>query len=406
MDVVHVVTPNEVYVRFTRNKEIYQKIKKRLRFYDGDQDISLQYALPQELALPGYVCAVRNPLDWDNWHRAIIISTTTEFVTLYAIDFGNIITEERKDLRLLKKKMFEEAPQVHRVSLFGVAPPKGRKCWSQEAVDYLQAIVHRKRSYGRNPHSVYKQMKCSFLYKLSHFGGQVFSVFLFYHVQVKKENIAHRMSVFLHEKLVQTGLARIIHDDFSLSLLEGVSDQSVSRAIEEPLLAIKNEPYFEEYGSPSKSMNDNKALKLEAIDRSDKLTEGQTPKKPTNDSAINYKKFFLIDNGSLELKMHKYFSGDNGLMFTERNLITEGHPKLSPVYEVKYLNEDMNKKLLEGLRRMYLNEANSKPNEFRKFIKSPDTDCIRTGIPRDCQQLATNFFAPQLDSAFVKYLSH
>ena len=371
-------SPNRFSIRLRENDLVSQKLKKLLRFYDGNQELAEEYLFPKELVIQGYYCAVRNPKDWDNWHRGVIIEFGRDFITVYAIDFGNTINVKRNDLRLLKESLLMYPPLAVNVSLCGIAPSvyiEDGLIWSDDAINYFKTLV-KSRKY---------RTECVFLYPLR---NQFWSVLLFSSQDLLLEEGIRKFPIYFHEKLIENEWALMIPTDFN-QLIEGFPQNfvpRVSEAIQEPLLAIKYEPEFDAYQSPAIP----REIKIETIPEEPNPqpnvvpNEGQNgvPDKPLwtgsqNKEPINYKQLFFTDDKSPQMVANKFFPKSEAFPFIEHKYYSEskgigGNPFVC--YERKYFNEQMDQKSMDSIKMKYFNKQTEEKTFLsfhRRYYREP-----------------------------------
>ena len=66
---------------------------------ETDADI---YRMPEDLIVPGQVCATLFPED-NNWHRGVITGSNEQgFIEVYYVDYGNTNFVPKSTIRFLK----------------------------------------------------------------------------------------------------------------------------------------------------------------------------------------------------------------------------------------------------------------------------------------------------------------
>ncbi|XP_042908070.1 uncharacterized protein [Parasteatoda tepidariorum] len=87
----------------------------------------------------GLACAVKYSED-ENWYRAEIINLDDSTVDVLFVDYGNVSTVLKKDLKVLDENFLTSPPYAIRCKLNGIVPCKGDQ-WSETVINTFQESV-------------------------------------------------------------------------------------------------------------------------------------------------------------------------------------------------------------------------------------------------------------------------
>ncbi|KAI4899076.1 hypothetical protein NFI96_031206 [Prochilodus magdalenae] len=137
--VERIVSPSHFYVRFNENQEArtLENMMIEMRSCYTCPEVTKRYWLPDAFVRPGQVCCVAPKDMW--FYRVVIhqVLSTTE-VEVYYVDFGDLTTVNRNNLRFLKSCYAELPAQAVPSVLAGVKPVKA--IWSKDAINTFQRL--------------------------------------------------------------------------------------------------------------------------------------------------------------------------------------------------------------------------------------------------------------------------
>jgi len=329
-------------------------LRESLRFYDAYYgDPEEKYIFPYELVIRGYYCVVKNPLDWFNWHRAIIIDEDhiEDTVTVFAIDFGNVIIENRSELRLIKSQFFAYPPFAIKVSLAGIAPISQDCKWSEESINFISTFV--------DAYCTEFSMACTFLCQLNH---DYYEVLLGHMIDVVREGVTERMMDYLHEKMIIRKLAIMKNPNFNHSDIYAVSrikhlpsliksqhiqneftvrtnrDLSFYEAMNESLLKVKSESFeaVEVVRNDSFWDNPESDVRQEIVPK--EVVIDYKSKYYTVEKKIQERQYFPKELDTKNDNKLKYFTKEVEDQFKKTLKLTN-----KPKYFTKEIEEEFNK---------------------------------------------------------------
>ncbi|XP_060568435.1 tudor domain-containing protein 5-like [Ruditapes philippinarum] len=92
--------------------------------YNKDRDMDI-YRMPEDLMVPGQVCATLFPED-NNWHRGVITGSNDKgFIEIYYVDYGNTNFVQKNMIRFLKAEFLTLPAQAVQARLANTHPPSG-----------------------------------------------------------------------------------------------------------------------------------------------------------------------------------------------------------------------------------------------------------------------------------------
>ena len=111
-------------------------------FYKGDDGLSKDYNLREDVCQPGMYCAA---LYYNTWHRAILtkLNFSKQKFSVCYIDYGTIAQLPQREIRLLDVRFAKLPSQAFKCRLSGVKPRYGEQKWPVETCEMLLKIGNK-----------------------------------------------------------------------------------------------------------------------------------------------------------------------------------------------------------------------------------------------------------------------